>query len=104
LLSRLADNLPENIPHRVWADLDYGGFNILALLRKYVSSRFEPYMMDVETLETHALWAHPLSRSDTQNLKRLSHHPELTDVKPVIRHMLQRNLKLEQEAIGFQTG
>ncbi|MBC8507692.1 MAG: DUF2399 domain-containing protein [Chloroflexi bacterium] len=102
LLSRLAETLPENIHLKVWADLDYGGFNILAMLRKYVSPHFEPYLMDVETLETHSLWAHPLTQRDEQNLKRLSHNPALVDVKPVINHMLERNLKLEQEAIGIQ--
>ena len=99
LLSQLADTLPENTPLHVWADMDYGGFNILAILRKYVSTRFEPYLMDVETLESHALWARPLTRSDQRNLKRLAQHPALKDIKAVIAHMLQRNLKLEQEAI-----
>jgi hypothetical protein len=103
LLSRLVDNLAQDIPLRVWADLDYGGFNILAMLRKYVSTRFEPYQMDVETLENHSLWAHPLTQRDKQNLKRLSHQSILADVKPVILHMLQRNLKLEQEAIEIHT-
>ena len=99
LLNRLADNLAKDIPLQVWADLDYGGFNILAMLRKYVSARFEPYRMDVETLENHSLRAHPLTRRDEQNLKRISHHPILADAEPVIQHMLQRGLKLEQEAI-----
>jgi hypothetical protein len=99
LLRRLTEHLAEDIPLRVWADLDYGGFNILAMLRKYVSPRFEPYLMDTTTLENHSLWASPLTQRDERNLKRLSDHPELTDVKPVIRHLLQHNLKLEQEAI-----
>ena len=102
LLGRLAVNLPGNIPLRVWTDLDYGGFNILAMLRKHVSPRFEPFLMDVDTLETHSLWAHPLTQRDERNLRRLSRHPALVDVKPVIAHMLERNLKLEQEAIVIQ--
>jgi hypothetical protein len=101
LLRRLTEHLAEDIPLRVWADLDYGGFNILAMLRKYVSARFEPYQMNVETLENHSLWARPLTQRDQQNLKRLSRNPSLADVKPVILHMLRRNLKLEQEAIRF---
>ena len=102
LLKRLTENLSEDTPLRVWADLDYGGFNILALLRKHVSPRFEPYLMDIETLETHALYARPLTQRDTRNLERLSQHPALADVKAVITYMLQRNLKLEQEAIEIQ--
>ncbi|MBN2499317.1 MAG: DUF2399 domain-containing protein [Anaerolineales bacterium] len=99
LLGCLAENLAEDISLQVWADLDYGGFNILAMLRKYVSARFAPYRMDIETLENHAKWAHPLTRRDHGNLKRLTRHPALADVHPVIRHMLGRDLKLEQEAI-----
>ena len=101
LLGYLAENLPENIPLQVWSDLDYGGFNILAMLRKHVNPRFQPYMMDIETLEKHSLWASPLTQRDQRNLKRLSLNPALTDVKLVIMHLLQRNLKLEQEAISF---
>jgi hypothetical protein len=98
-LRRLTEHLAEEIPLRVWADLDYGGFNILAMLRKHVSRRFEPYLMNIETLENHSRWARPLTQRDKRNLKRLSHHPALTDVQPTILHLLQRNLKLEQEAI-----
>lgn len=99
VLGHLVDALPPDVPLRVWADLDYGGFNILAQLREGISARFEPYLMDVEALEAHALWARPLTRSDERNLKRISRHPALADVEPVIQHMLQRGLKLEQEAI-----
>jgi hypothetical protein len=101
LLRCLAATLPDTIPLRAWADLDYGGFNILAQLREQVSPRFTPYRMDIETLEAHARWARPLTKADEQNLKRLSRHPTLIDVQPVILHLLKRGLKLEQEAICF---
>ena len=86
-------------PLRLWADLDYGGFNILAQLREQISPRFEPCLMGVDALEAHACWARPLSRSDERNLRRISRRPSLGDVRPVIDHMLRRGLKLEQEAI-----
>ncbi len=101
LLRTLTTTLPDTIPLRVWADLDYGGFNILAQLREQVSPRFEPYRMDIEIFETHALLARPLTARDEQNLKRLTRHPALTDVRAVIEHLLKRGLKLEQEAIRF---
>ncbi len=99
LLGCLLKTLPEDISLRVWADMDYGGFNILAQLREQLNPRFEPYLMSVDTLEVHARWARPLTRTDERNLKRISRRPSLTDVQPVINHMLQRGLKLEQEAI-----
>jgi hypothetical protein len=102
LISCLIKTLPDDTPLGVWADLDYGGFNILAQLREQISPRFEPHLMGVDVLEAHARWARPLTRSDERNLRRISRRPSLGDVRPVIDHMLRRGLKLEQEAIRLQ--
>ena len=91
--------LPEDVALCVWADLDYGGLSILAQLRERVSSSAAPYRMDLETLEAHAAWAHPLTPADVKNLTRLARRPALADLRPLIAHMLERGLKLEQEAI-----
>lgn len=99
LLRCLADSLPETIPLYVWADLDFGGFNILAQLRREVSQRFLPYSMDTETLDRFAPFARPLTLTDRRNLERLANHTLLKDVSPVIHHLLRRGIKLEQEAV-----
>jgi len=99
LLARLAEALPAEIPLQVWADLDFGGLNIVAQLRKLISPRFVPYQMDIATLEAHARWARPLTANDRHLLARLQSYASLTDLHPVITHMLDRGLKLEQEAV-----
>jgi len=99
LLHCLADSLPESIPLYVWADLDYGGFNILAQIRREVSQRFLPYHMDTDTLDRFAQFARPLTLADKRNLERLANYTLLKDVRPVIDHLLRRGLKLEQEAV-----
>lgn len=99
LLARLAETLPAEIPLLVWADLDYGGLNILAQLRKVISPRFAPYRMDAATLDSHTRWARPLTENDHRLLGRLQGRAALEDVQPAIEHMLQRGLKLEQEAV-----
>ncbi len=91
--------LPEGSELCVWADLDYGGFNILAQLREQVNPRASPYRMDVETFEAHAAWARPLSTGDVKNLQRSRRRASLADVEPAIAHLLRRGLKLEQKAI-----
>ena len=91
--------LPEAVAVYVWADIDYGGLNILSQLRQQVSARVQPYCMDIETLEAHATWARPLTPIDARNLARLAHRPTLADMEPLIAHLLRRGLKLEQEAI-----
>jgi hypothetical protein len=93
--------LPEEVEIHVWADIDYGGLNILAQLREQVAARAAPYRMDIETLEAHAAWACPLGLADAKNLSRLMRRPSLADMRPLITHMLQRGLKLEQEAVAL---
>jgi len=100
LLRCLAQSVPESVPLRVWADLDYGGLNILAQLRR-ISPRFMPDRMDIPTLDAHAQWGKPLTRVDAKGLRRLSLNPLLSDMRPLITHMLEREIKLEQEAIRF---
>ncbi len=95
--------LPEETDLQVWADLDYGGLNILAQLREQVNGNAKPYLMDIETLEAHSRWARPLTSADVNNLSRLQRRHSLTDMQSLIAHMLQRGLKLEQEAIIMHT-
>ncbi len=99
LLRCLVQHGSSSIPLYVWADIDYGGLNILAQLRQQVSPRFAPYRMDTATLQAHTRWAHPLSKSDERNLSRLRRVPALADQVSLIDEMLQRGIKLEQEAV-----
>ncbi|MBN1875697.1 MAG: DUF2399 domain-containing protein [Anaerolineae bacterium] len=99
LLHTLVDTLPPEVELSLWADMDYGGLNILAQVRKTISTRFKPYRMDITTLETYAHWGQPLTASDQRNLTRLRDHPTLEDMVMLIDTMLLRGIKLEQEAI-----
>lgn len=93
--------LPPETPLLIWADIDYGGLNILAQLREQINSRALPYRMDIETLETYAHWARPLTVNDVRHLDQLLRRAAIADMHPLIEHMLRRQLKLEQEAIVF---
>lgn len=98
-LKYLLISLPENTPLYVWADLDYGGFNILNQLRKEVAPRFMPYNMNVDTFKRYERFARPLTLSDQRNLTRQLKHTGLNDVHPIISYLLKCRVKLEQEAI-----
>jgi DNA topoisomerase VI subunit A len=91
--------ISEEIPILLWSDMDYGGFNILSQLRRQVSPRIQPYLMDIATFDMHAHLSRPLTQSDARNLKRLLFNPILKDIYPVIEQLLKQGLKLEQEAI-----
>ena len=102
LLRCVVAQLPEDVSLHLWADIDYGGLNILAQLRREVSPRFAPYLMDCATLDTYATWGQPLSSADTRNLTRLRQRPALADIVPLIDHILRRGIKLEQEAVVLE--
>jgi hypothetical protein len=91
--------LPETTTIYLWSDLDYGGFNILSQLRRTVNEQIQPFLMDIETLESNISRSRPLTASDRTNLKRLLLHPGLRDVRFIIEHLLKRGLKLEQEGV-----
>ena len=98
-IRRLLRLISDEIKIYLWSDMDYGGFNILSQLRKQVSAHIEPHLMDIATFEAHAHLSRPLTQSDRRNLKRLTFKPNLKDIHPIIEHLLNRGLKLEQEAI-----
>ena len=91
--------IPDSTPICHWSDLDYGGFNILSQLRRFVDERVQPYFMDIATLDANYERSRPLTVSDRANLKKLLLRPELRDVFPVIEHLLKRGVKLEQEGV-----
>ena len=98
-IRRLLHLVPETVPIHLWADMDYGGFNILSQLRRQIGQRVQPWLMDAATFDLYAPLSRPLTGSDAHNIRRLATRPELTDVRPVMEHLLERGLKLEQEAI-----
>ena len=70
-IRRVLRLLPETTSIYLWSDLDYGGFNILSQLRRTVNEQIQPFLMDIETLESNIPRARPLTASDRTNLKRL---------------------------------
>jgi hypothetical protein len=98
-IRRLLRLIPAETPIYLWSDMDYGGFNILSQLRRQIGLSIQPYLMDIATFDKYAHLSRPLTQVDTHNLKRLALNPALKDVHPTLEHILQRGLKLEQEAI-----
>jgi len=101
LLHCLVRDLPADVSLLLWADIDYGGLNILAQLREKVSPRFAAYRMDCDTLDAHLHWARPLSSADERYLMGLRRRPALSDMTPLVDYMLQKGIKLEQEAVAL---
>lgn len=89
----------EQLPWYHWGDIDYGGFSMLARLRREISSNIEPYRMNIQELITFAAFTTSFSSEYSQKLHELSARAELSDCSECLAYMLEHCMRLEQEAL-----
>lgn len=80
-----------------FGDIDAGGFSILLDLRKKTGIPFLSYHMDLDTLKRYMQYGKRLTESDQKRLRKIGKEKEFCEI---IRFMLEKNIKLEQECIG----
>ena len=95
----LAAALPEGCPWFHWGDIDYGGFSMLARLRREIRSDIRPYRMGREELAGYAALTLPIAESYAERLRTLMQREDLADCLPCISYMISRGVRLEQEAM-----
>lgn len=79
-----------------FGDIDAGGFLIFLDLRKKTEIPFESFRMDLDTLKQYSQYGKKLTETDKKRLEKLGEEKEFSEV---IRYMLEKNIKLEQECI-----
>lgn len=82
-----------------WSDIDLGGFQMLARLRKNISSAVLAYRMNAYELRQHYDSTQSMTHMYREKLKKAMEIPELADCVPCIAFMIKNNVKLEQEAL-----
>ena len=100
LLKNVYEALPD-AEYCHFGDIDAGGFEIYEDLCKKTGIPFRMYRMDLSTLTAYEEYGRELTEHDRIRLKRmLEAHTFGTDsMHEVIRYMLERNVKLEQECV-----
>lgn len=82
-----------------WGDIDYGGFSMLARLRREIKEDVKPYRMnETELIRYSSLTASAQSKY-IEKLHGLKRHSELDDCLSCIDYMIENSVKLEQEAM-----
>lgn len=81
-----------------WGDIDYGGFSMLARLRREINENIQPYRMGLAELEKYQQYCASFNDEYAEKLKLLLSHNELSDCYMCIRYMITNRKKLEQEA------
>ncbi|MEW5953434.1 MAG: Wadjet anti-phage system protein JetD domain-containing protein [Bacillota bacterium] len=82
-----------------WGDIDYGGFSMLARLRREIKHDVIPYRMDKSELIRYALFTASVQPQYIEKLCGLKQRSELGDCLPCIDYMIENRVKLEQEAM-----
>ena len=95
LLQKIYDAIPAATYYH-FGDIDAGGFLIFLDLRKKTEIPFESFRMDLDTLKQYSQYGKKLTETDKKRLEKLEEEKEFSEV---IRYMLEKNIKLEQECI-----
>jgi hypothetical protein len=93
-ISMLHDQNSEAIFYH-FGDIDAGGFLILEHLRRTTGIDIIPYNMDLDTLKKYEKMGKPLTENDRKRLGKLREG----QFREIVEYMLEKNVKLEQEAI-----
>lgn len=97
-LTRLYKTFPE-CRYYHFGDIDAGGFRILCDLRKRTGIPFRSYGMDRETYRKYAAFGRDLTENDEAALSKMMENRDYMEHWDVIRLMLEKGLKLEQECV-----
>lgn len=84
-----------------WGDIDFGAFNMLARLRREINPHILPYRMNKEELISHDKYCRKIKKPYVDKLKSIIGKPELTDCTSCIQYMIDKRVRLEQEAMLF---
>ncbi|MCI5622346.1 Wadjet anti-phage system protein JetD domain-containing protein [Anaerostipes sp.] len=83
-----------------FGDIDAGGYEIYENLCRKTGIPFGMYFMNLETLQKYESYARQLTENDKKRLKKLLEKQDC-EYRDVLKYMLEKNIKLEQECIVF---
>ena len=98
-LKAITDAMPTDCSWYHWGDIDYGGFSMLARLRREINGNILPYRMNREELIRHERFTASITPAYIQKLQTLLQRKELFDCLSCINYMIENKIRLEQEAM-----
>jgi len=81
-----------------WGDIDLGGFLIFQRLKSNIIPSLKPYLMDREAFESRIKYGKKFDQKYAEKLKLLLDDEAYSEFREVIKLMLEKGIKLEQEA------
>jgi hypothetical protein len=91
-----------NPPFYHWGDMDLGGFRIWNHLCQKTGIPVKPLMMDEDTYLAHISQGQPMEDSYAKKLAELLANPSYEPFHLLIRLMLEKGIRVEQEAVSIK--
>ena len=98
-LEAIVSSLPDDGAFFHWGDIDFGGFRMLARLRREILPGVRPWRMNLDELAHFAEFTVGFPEAYQKRLISLLDMPELADCYPCIEYMIKSGVRLEQEAM-----
>ena len=98
-VQKIVAAIPRNCSFSHWGDIDFGGFSMLARLRREIFQNVRPHLMSKSELIKYTDLCAKFDKRYADKLAALLRQPELADCAECIEYMLENNVRLEQEAM-----
>lgn len=98
-LDRIVSSMPSECDFYHWGDIDYGGFIMLARLRREIFPGIKQWRMDEHEIIRFEEFSVGYPEAYGKRLASLLEIPELNDCTPCIEFMLMLRKRLEQESM-----
>lgn len=96
---KIKSAVPPDTEFYHWGDIDYGGFSMLARLRRNLIPSIKPYRMSEKELIKYDYYTITFEDSYLRKLEELRTHQELCDCITCLDYMISNRIRLEQEAL-----
>ena len=95
----ISEKMPEGCIWAHWGDIDYGGFSMLARLRREIRKEIKPFRMNTSELVKYKHLTAPIAEQYVEKLKLLTAKDELLDCYDCINYLIANKIRLEQESM-----
>jgi hypothetical protein len=95
----ISEKMPEGCIWAHWGDIDYGGFSMLARLRREIRKEIKPFRMNTFELVNYKHLTAPITEQYAEKLKLLTAKHELLDCYDCINYLIANKVRLEQESM-----
>lgn len=99
----ISEMMPKGCVWEHWGDIDYGGFSMLARLRREIWKEINPFQMSTVELIRYKHLTAPITIQYAEKLRQLTTKRELQDCCDCLNYLINNKIRLEQESMLIES-